>query len=276
MLDFVWIVTRPNYIHSQACGEFAMTVRDACAALGHDCKIVTSPPPGESAVLVMCANLLPPGATLPSHFIIYQMEQISPESRWISESYLSLLKRHVVWDYSPLNIANLEQLGVRADLCEVGYMPCLTEIPSRPKEIDVLFIGSQNDRRLAILRQLAERGVKVRAIFGEYGQNRTEALARSRISLNIHYYDAKIFEIFRCSYFMANRQCIVSERGLDRALEDQYAKGIAFVPYDQLAEKCLQLLSDEKQRKRIAQAGFDIFSRKSQVDILKRLKAAKS
>ena len=38
-------------------------------------------------------------------------------------------------------------------------------------------------------------------------------IARSKIVLNLHQYDAQVFEIVRVSYLLANRRAVVSERG---------------------------------------------------------------
>jgi hypothetical protein len=90
-------------------------------------------------------------------------------------------------------------MGIRAAHCGIGYGPELTRIAPAPEDIDVLFVGSVNERRLIVLKQLAERGVNVDARFNLYGPERDAFVARARIILNVHFYDARLFEMVRVS-----------------------------------------------------------------------------
>jgi hypothetical protein len=84
-------------------------------------------------------------------------------------AYLALLKSHKVWDHSERNLALIKSLGVS----DIQYVP-MTEL-SRNKpaaDIDILFYGSINDRRLRILNELKARNVHVEQIFGLYGKQR--------------------------------------------------------------------------------------------------------
>ena len=82
------------------------------------------------------------------------------------------------------------------------------------------------------------------------------------------------FEIVRVSYLLANRKCVVSETGQDEALESPLRKGVAFVPYGRLTAACLQLLQNNEERSRLAEAGFESFRACSQVPMLKNALAA--
>jgi len=132
----------------------------------------------------------------------------------------------------------------------------------------VLFYGSLNERRKEVLEKIQSGGAKVVHAFDCYGETRDALIARSKIVLNLHYYDAKIFEIARCSYLMANSKCIVSETGKDIQLEDQFKDGICFSSYDNVPGLCLSLLADGKRREEVAKRGFEIFSRMSQAKYL--------
>jgi hypothetical protein len=93
--------------------------------------------------------------------------------------------------------------------------------------------------------------------------------ARAKIILNVHFYQAKLFEIVRVSYLLANKFCVVSETGLDAELEAPFVGGVAFAGYDRLAETCRRLLADEPGRRAIAEQGFSRMQALSQVDMLK-------
>jgi len=149
-------------------------------------------------------------------------------------------------------------------------MPELTRIPAAPEDIDVLFVGSLNERRIAVLKQLAERGINVEARFNVYGADRDAFVARSKIILNIHYYESRVFEIVRVSYLLANKKCVVSETGSDPAYENQFRDAVAFVPYDGLAEACAVLLRDPQARRKLAEDGFERMQRLPQTDYLRQ------
>jgi len=255
----VTLVSPPGYVHAPALSEIAETVHYGLSTLGYD-SILTSrlDEPGRRSILL--------GADLLNHVnlhigqpkpgsIIYNFEHVDPDSYWIKSAYLDLLKRHPIWDYSQRNIALLRHNGVRElEYVPIGWMPQLTRIAPAIADIDVLFYGSINERRLRILNQLKARNVRVEHIFGMYGRERDALIARSKIVLNLHYYESKIFEIARVSYLLANGVCVVSENGRDPA-ERQFSDALAFASYRELVDTCLRLLADQDGRVRLGARG---------------------
>jgi hypothetical protein len=206
---------------------------------------------------------------VPRHHVVFNLEQVTPDTKWLDESYLSLLKNHRVWDYSALNIRGLAALGVHASLCEIGYARALTRIPpAAVRDIDVVFVGSINERRQRLLRDLSDAGHRVEARFGIYGPERDALYARSRLVLNVHYYEAKVLELVRISYLLANKLCVVSESGLDGTLEASLSEGIAFAAYDELVATCSRLLAGEPMREKVARRGFELFTSRNQAEML--------
>jgi hypothetical protein len=272
--DFtIWIVTPRGYTHSRCFEEVALSLHEAFRALGRNAPVVTDPAQLRGTVIVLGGHLLPKlelAVPLPADLIVFNLEQIYLGSPWLEPHYVALLRQYPVWDYSRQNIAALAEIGVTAALCGVGYMPALTRIAPAQKDIDVLFIGSGNDRRFKILNQIGAAGATLVSVFDFYGEQRDGLIARAKILLNMHYYDAKVFEIVRVSYLLANRACVVSETGQDPELETPLADGVAFVAYDDLAATCLRLLDDAPARERLAQTGFERMRALSQVDMLER------
>lgn len=270
----IWVVSPPRYLHSRCFEEAALSLHAAFKALGMDAPIVTDPAQiGGRLAITLGANLLsfyPPPR--PQNLILYNLEQIQAGSPWLKADYMDLLRQYKVWDYSPRNIEHFKSdFGIDdVALCGIGYMPELTRIPASPKDIDVLFIGSMSERRHAALLNIHARGKKVVTAYNCYGAERDAQVARAKIVINIHFFEAQVFEIVRASYLMANRVCIVSETGKDETLEAPFKDGIAFAPYEGLAEKCMQLLEDEAARNAIAQRGFECFKAQSQVPMLER------
>lgn len=266
----IWIVSPPGYSHSRCFDEVALSLRDAFAELGHDAPIVTNPSEAAGQTIVLGCNLLGAGAQLPRDCILYNLEQVSADSRWLTPALLDLFRRHRVWDYSRANIAGLAQLGVNATLCEIGYMPALSRIaPAAQPDIDVAFIGSMNDRRYDVLEALQKRGKRVFAGFDLYGAERDAIYARAKIAINIHFYQAKVFEIVRCSYLFANRICVVSETGADAEIEAAFKDSAVFAPFEGLADACVRLLDDDAARQRVAEAGFAAFAARPQTPFLR-------
>lgn len=254
----ITVVTPPGYVHSQAFYEVAETLHQGLHSLGHDpiltCDVRV---PGRRHI-ILGANLLPVVNTQPApDAILYNLEQIYPGSPWLSPDYLALLRTYPVWDYSRLNVAALQALGARAvQLLPIGYAPTLSRIAPAEEDIDVLFFGSLNPRRMQVLEALDQRGLQVHVLVGVYGEERDRCIARAKMVLNVHYYEARRFEIVRASYLLANGRCVVSETGADPAEEAELAEGVAFAPYEGLVERCWALREDPAQRRRIAQAGL--------------------
>jgi len=109
-------------------------------------------------------------------------------------------------EYSPKNIEKFLQVGIdKTKLLKIGYQKELARLDlSKPKDIDVLFYGSMNERRKAILDELELKGLKVKTLFGIYGQERDHWIERSKVVLNHHYYESQIFEIVRVFYLLTN------------------------------------------------------------------------
>ena len=99
------------------------------------------------------------------------------------------------------------------------------------KDIDVLFIGSINDRRTIILNEISQKyNVKIIKDFIGEKENTIicEHIERSKIVLNVLYYeDNSIFDYYRNSFLISNKVLLVSEKPkhIDYELE-YYFEGI--------------------------------------------------
>ncbi len=281
MFKQVWLVFPPGYVHSAGLLEivkaFTAAFNELQCSVTSPCCLVTrlEDVNWQVKTLVFGAHLLT--APLPAGFVIYNSEQVDEKSPWLGGSYyLGLLRKHEVWDYSPLNVRTLHAMGIEAELVPIGYhesMECIrktaeTDGPADPttpisQDIPILFYGSINDRRQKILDDIG--GVTV--TFNCYGTRRDTLIARSKIVLNLHYYDAKIFEIFRVAHLLANEVCVVSEFGRDTALEAPFEDGICFA--DDIPIACDRLLGDSYERESLAQRGYEIFKSKPLIESLR-------
>jgi hypothetical protein len=152
----------------------------------------------------------------------------------------------------------------------LGHATVLERIPPKDEDVDMLFYGIYNERRLAPLRRLTERGRKVLHVREVYGKERDELVARARIVLNIHFYEQSRLEVARCFYLLANGRFVLSEASPD-ADETGLAGGIAFAPYERLEETCSWYLEHPAERASVAEAGRRILRERSQAACSRRL-----
>lgn len=267
----VLIISPPDYVHSEAFREVGETIHYALLEMGYDSLLTSQTDIPDRQYIILGSNLLPfCNIQISLNSIIYNLEQVSPDSPWFQPTVLDVLRQYVVWDYSQSNIEQLARLGITSvQHVPIGYVPQLSRIPKAEEDIDVLFYGSVNERRLSILQELKTYGVKVHALFGVYGTERDSIIGRSKIVLNIHFYEAKVFEIVRVSYLLANQRFVISERGINAREEAAFASGVVFADYDDLVTTCLDFLSRYEDRSSIAEAGFHLMSQRIETDYLK-------
>ena len=271
----LWIVSPEGYPHSAAFHEVALSLQESFAEMGGSLPIVSSRADAKGRrPILLGGNLLGllPDPSLPAGAIIYNLEQLFEGNPWLSQNpvYVAAMRTHPVFDYSDRNIETLRALGIgHAHRLGVGFSPCLRRIgTSSEPDIDVLFYGSLNARRNAVIEALRDRGLRAAAIFGVYGEERDRIVARSKIVLNVHQH-RHAFEIVRVSYLLANEVCVVSEGTPDDPEIAPLAEGLALAPYDALAQTCIDLIHDPDRRTAIARKGFELFSARKQSDFLR-------
>jgi SAM-dependent methyltransferase len=272
MSRFQITLVRPQgFPHTEGFREVAETLQFGLRSLGHTAAIRENVFDLTAKNIVLGAHLLSPemAATVPAGSIIYNLEQIGGPS--LPPQFYETARRNQVWDYSQHNIDAWQKLGCDRVPIHVplGYVPELTRIKAAEnQDIDVLFYGSLNERRSAVVNALKAAGAKVHTVFGIYGAERDELIARSKIVLNVHFYDAKIFEVVRVSYLLANSKVVVSE--CCPTAEQGLADCVVSVPYEEIVDSCMALLKDTTQLEQIGQQGFQRFSQRKESDILSR------
>ena len=215
----------------------------------------------------------------PKETIIFNTEQLeglselSDHRKYWSERISEFGKRFEMWDYSRRNIETLNKMGVNnIKLVEIGFQKELATINhSMKKDVDVLFYGIINERRKKILDDLEKKDIKVKVLDSVWGKERDMWISRSRIVLNMHYYDAKIFEVARCFYLMTNSVAIVSEVSDDTYIDSKYRDGIIGVTYEKLVNKCYEILKDEEELKMLREQAFRTISSYPQSEIMRKI-----
>lgn len=244
----IYIAGPENYIGRQACKEVTEGLYNSLIKDGYDVIFSNSAFVVDRTPIIFYPHLLRHPFEIPSHAILFNLEQIDSGSRLITEAYISLLCDHEVWDYAPENIKALRSKGVKTlyhvDLGGLAQ-PHIAEHAAQ-QDIDVLFYGSMNSRRQDIMEALQAVGCNAVTVSDVYGHERDALISRARIVLNVHYYETKIFEIARVSYLLTNGKCVVSENGVDET-EQEYADVLLFAPYDDIVNQCLELLKNPEK-----------------------------
>ena len=271
MSTFQIVLIRPAaYLHTEAFREIAETLQFGLRSIGHKAEVGENVFDSGATNLILGAHLLSPGQArqVPRGSILYNLEQIGGAQ--LLPAYYELARRHQIWDYDLSNIDKWKATNCSYAPIHVpiGYVPELTRIARKSHDIDVLFYGSLNERRNHVLNSLKDRGVKVHNVFGVYGRDRDELIARSKLILNIHFYDAKVFEIVRVSYLLANSKAVVTECGSHNLEDEGLTNAVLVCPYESLVDGCLALLQHEEERLKLETRGFHWFSQRKESDIL--------
>lgn len=248
-MEFEITILQPdNYIHSLAFAEIMESLAYGFDALGHKVRLTRNHISTTCPTIILGANLLQPQhiADLPRQAIVYNLEQITPSSPWMTPERIKSLQGRLVWEYSERNMPYWQDHKVHAAHVPIGYAPSLTRIDRTvERDIDVVFYGSVNERRARILDALKSHNLRVARLSGVYGAQRDAIIARSKIAINIHYYVPNIFEVVRASYLVANSVPVLSERNADTYVPVEWESMAYWAPYDQLSSICQELLNGD-------------------------------
>lgn len=261
-MRYAILIVQPLGSQSGAFCELAEWLCSALRRLDQD-VIIASRPADDRRSIVIGWTLLPQGVPLRGDTILFNTEQLCEGSPWVSPHMLSLFWRFEVWDYSPENTINHSRLRLpELKVIQIGHAPELERIKPQPEEFDVLFYGVMTERRRILLDRLRRAGLDVVHLQDIFGRKRDEYIARARIVLNMHARSDQAFECLRVAYLLNNRRCVVSERGIDQAVEREFERGIAFAAYEEILPTCLALVNNPDERERIAMSGYQTLVRR--------------
>lgn len=265
----------PGYIHARAFDEIAILVGNSLKDLGHDVNFQSNQIDTKARNIIIGCHLIDKSSAsiVPKDSIVINTEQLSPEIGSWGRNILYWLQEYNAWDYSKKNIEYIHRAGLREPKQLIlGYHGSLNTIKKLENEdVDILFYGSLNDRRKAILEALVHRGCKVKHLFGVYGIERDKWIARTKVVLNIHYFETKIFEIVRCFYLMINAKAVVSEISNDTSIDSIYRSGVNGVEYKKIVDECYNLVKDEAIRRKYEMNAFDTIKTINSVENIRTL-----
>jgi hypothetical protein len=148
--------------------------------------------------------------------IFVNLEQLGAGGAAVSPHYIDLLRNAAVVDYDALNVPSYASDTANVPIVPFLHAPYLSDghaqsIASRP--IDLLFFGSMNDRRKALIERIESCGVQV-ALFDRplYGPERDAYVLQSKAVLNCPYYESSRFEQARVFQVLSLGTPVISER----------------------------------------------------------------
>lgn len=266
------IISPANYRHSAAFVEVAESLHYGIRACGYSVSTGYNDFVPGAVHIILGSNLMPRQGIkdLPPGTILYNLEQLADDSPWVNNGLANLFQRYETWDYSKRNLEHLKKYGCEGTYVPIGVVPELSRIqPAVEQDIDVLFYGSGNQRRVDLLNKLREKGLNVVHAFGVYGAERDALIARAKLVINIHLYETQIFEIVRVSYLLANHKAVVADADpASSELPAGIENAIALAPYDELPELCVELVRDADKRAALEDRGYRWVSRLKAAEIL--------
>lgn len=153
--------------------------------------------------------------------IIVNLEQIGQGGAPVSAAYRDLLRMSISVDYDARNPAEYSAHPEDVPLVSFGYAEYLQPaegqvLPLAERPVDVLFLGSVNERRLALIRRIEAAGktvlVQQTPVFGSA---RDSILRQAKTLLNLHFYETARFEQVRAFISLSHGTPMLSERSLD-------------------------------------------------------------
>ena len=141
---------------------------------------------------------------------------------------------------------------------DFGFSPILRcNIPNNPKEYDVLFYGSPSSRRSKMIKRLENDGISVYPRrHGVVNAKRVIAWSKSKIVLNVHYAEQKLFEALRVVTCLANQLFVISENTCETH-PFQDGEHLVFSSYNDMPQTIKRFLEDEAARKLVALNGHN-------------------
>lgn len=272
MKKFNIVLALPGIEHDRT---HAMSLRETCNVLRYGLedlgyKVIFAEELRKDCINIILRYQSLRGKRLPQGYkcIVYQLEQLSEDQGWSSTMQVldTLRSAFVVWDCNKQNIDFLKKQGIHAIHKPIGFHPNMFRIQQcKQKDIDILFYGSLNERRAKILKELQEK-YNTKILFGIYGEERDVLISRSKIVIQIYFYETKLFEDVRMSYLLNNKVFTISENTPNK----KYKEFLVYADYDKFVETCEYYLKNDHLRDDIAEKSFMAFSQYPEAEFLKK------
>ena len=175
-------------------------------------------------------------------------------------------------DYSAENAPILSAWGAtEVSVVPLGYVPELDRLKKQPPKYDCLFYGGLNPRRHKLLHEIQELGVNLQFLNGVYGEDRDAFIEKSKIVLNLHLYDAEIFEIVRVNYLMHNNICVLTELNPSTKIATELTDLFVCCSRETLVSEVASVIDQPKTIQQTAANAYDWLRSRPQEMIMKSI-----
>lgn len=184
--------------------------------------------------------------------VIFQLESLTSQNHQLmsTKSILDNIRgADEVWEYDPANSVILNNAGITNKLVPFTYTSALdVGLDKRECDIDLLFYGFLNRRRLNILQPMQTRLYGRRSfvfVFGVHGEELDDYIGRSKIILNMHAFDDQAQEQVRMLRPVCNGKMVLSEHSKHNLFGDAI---VEFNSIDSLVQKIDYYLTESRYK----------------------------
>ena len=206
-----------GYVHSLGLLDQARYFRWQFRRLGANVTLAKNRLRDDSVNFVFGAHLGFEAAQRERQACVFvNLEQLGEGGAQVSPGYLKLLGQSAVVDYDAANVGAYTTQGEDVPvvpLLHAPYLQAAQPMALEDRPIDLLFIGSMNERRRAWLDRIEALGHSVAMFDGPlYGPERDQFIMQSKAVLNAHFYETSRFEQARVAHCLSLGTPVISER----------------------------------------------------------------
>jgi len=206
-----------GYVHSLGLLDQARYFRYQFRRLGANVSLAKNRLRHDAVNFIFGAHLGFEASERERHACVFvNLEQLGSGGAKVSAHYMKLLASSAVVDYDPANRA-----AYAADVNDVCVVPLLhapylkpeQSVPLEARPIDLLFIGSMNERRRAWLDRIRALGLTVSTFDSAlYGPERDAFILQAKAVVNTHFYESSRFEQARVAHCLSLGTPVIAER----------------------------------------------------------------
>jgi len=187
-------------------------------------------------------------------YILYQLEQINSKDKYdkhISKDIEKFMKNALyVLDYN-MNNYNILDNEINKMFVSVPISKVEKKISFTDKDIDILFYGNINTYRKNILDKISKK-YNIKIVEKIFGNELINYIERTKIVLNIHYYEDALLEICRIHEAIPYKCRIISEISKnDIKLCDRYKDFCLFIDFTNIDDVFLKIDEELKNYENI-------------------------
>jgi SAM-dependent methyltransferase len=234
----ICVIQPMGYVHSLGFLDQARFFRHQFRRMGATVTLAKNRLRHDAVNFVFGAHLGFDAALRARHTCVFvNLEQLGTGGAAVSPAYLALLGNSAVVDYDAGNVSAYTAHLDDVPLISFAHAPYLAgeSLPIDARPIDILFLGSVNERREQLIKQVESSGRTVTLLSSPlYGPERDELIRQAKAVLNCHFYESARFEQARAFQCMSLGTPVISERSANTLPPAQFEDTVFWVGSTQL------------------------------------------